>query len=169
MLMNKLTGPLIAVIVSATSLIPFAAMAARNDDAQIRSLEARFAKAVAAKDIDAVMKVYSPHVFVFDVIPPRQYVGAAAYRADWKGFLAGFAGPVKMQITDLVVSTDGMVGYGHSIQRASGVDAKGNAVDLTVRVTDVYRKHAGAWSIVQEHVSVPVDLDTGKADLTSKP
>ncbi|MDQ2860800.1 MAG: hypothetical protein M3T55_08750, partial [Pseudomonadota bacterium] len=84
MLMNKLTGPLIAVVVSAASLIPFAAMAAQKDDAQIRSLEARFAKAVAAKDIDAVMKVYSPHVFVFDVVPPRQYVGAAAYREDWK-------------------------------------------------------------------------------------
>jgi ketosteroid isomerase-like protein len=149
--------------------MPFAAMAAPNDDAQIRGLEARFAKAVAAKDIDAVMKAYSPRVFVFDVIPPRQYVGAAAYREDWKGFMAGFAGPIKMQITDLVVSTDGMVGYGHSIQRASGVDAKGKTVDLTVRVTDVYRKQAGAWSIVQEHVSVPVDLDTGQADLTSKP
>jgi ketosteroid isomerase-like protein len=65
--------------------------------------------------------------------------------------------------------TDGTVGYGHSIQRVSGVDPKGKTVDLTVRVTDVYRKQAGAWLIVQEHVSVPVDLDTGKADLTSKP
>ena len=167
--MNKLTGPLTAVILSAAALVPFAAMAAQQDDAQIRGLEARFAKAVAAKDLDAVMKVYSPDVFVFDVIPPRQYVGAAAYREDWKGVFAGFTGPIKMEITDLVVSTDGMVGYGHSIQRASGVDAKGKPVDLTVRVTDVYRKQAGAWSIVQEHVSVPVDLDTGKADLTSKP
>jgi len=167
--MNKLTGPLMAVILSAASLIPLAAMAAQKDDAQIRGLEARFAKAVAAKDLDAVMKVYSPHVFVFDVIPPRQYVGAAAYRQDWKGIFAGFTGPVKMEITDLVVSTDGMVGYGHSIQRVSGVDPKGKPVDLTVRVTDVYRKQAGAWSIVQEHVSVPVDLETGKADLASKP
>jgi hypothetical protein len=27
----------------------------------------------------------------------------------------------------------------------------------------------GHWLIVQEHLSVPVDLDTGKADLLSKP
>jgi hypothetical protein len=33
----------------------------------------------------------------------------------------------------------------------------------------VYRKLRGHWLIVQEHVSVPVDLDTGKADLLSKP
>jgi hypothetical protein len=25
------------------------------------------------------------------------------------------------------------------------------------------------WVIIHEHVSVPVDLDTGKPDLTSKP
>ena len=40
---------------------------------------------------------------------------------------------------------------------------------MTVRVSDVYRKTGGAWWIVQEHVSVPVDLDTGKPDMTAKP
>jgi len=36
-------------------------------------------------------------------------------------------------------------------------------------VSDVYRKIHGKWLIVQEHVSVPVDLNTGKPDLLSKP
>jgi ketosteroid isomerase-like protein len=40
---------------------------------------------------------------------------------------------------------------------------------VTVRVTDVYRETPAGWRIVQEHVSVPVDLATGKADLQSKP
>jgi hypothetical protein len=40
---------------------------------------------------------------------------------------------------------------------------------LSVRVTDVLRKVNGKWLIVQEHVSVPVDLATAKADLTSRP
>ena len=42
-------------------------------------------------------------------------------------------------------------------------------MDLVVRVTDVYRKLKGKWLIVQEHVSVPVDLATQKPDLLSKP
>ena len=33
----------------------------------------------------------------------------------------------------------------------------------------VYRKIGGKWFIVQEHVSVPVDLETMKPDLMSKP
>jgi len=31
------------------------------------------------------------------------------------------------------------------------------------------RRMGGKWLIFQEHVSVPVDLATGKADLLSKP
>jgi hypothetical protein len=42
-------------------------------------------------------------------------------------------------------------------------------VAKVVRVTDVYRKLKGKWLIVQEHVSVPVDLATQKPDLQSRP
>ena len=42
-------------------------------------------------------------------------------------------------------------------------------IDMTLRVTDVLRKIKGKWLIVHEHDSVPVDVATGKADLTSKP
>jgi ketosteroid isomerase-like protein len=45
----------------------------------------------------------------------------------------------------------------------------GSKFNLTARVTDCYRKINGKWLITQEHVSVPVDLNTGKPDLTSKP
>jgi ketosteroid isomerase-like protein len=38
-----------------------------------------------------------------------------------------------------------------------------------VRVTDGYRKIAGKWLIALEHISVPVDLKTGKASLSAKP
>lgn len=169
MLMNKILAAVVSGVVSTACLAPLAAMAAPTDEAQIQALEARFAAAVNAKDVDAIMKVYAPDVFVFDVVPPRQYVGAAAYRADWTNFFAGLAGPIKFEVTDLVVSTDGTIGYSHSIQHLSGKDPKGGTVDMTVRLTDIYRKQGDAWLIAQEHVSVPVDLATGKADLSSKP
>jgi uncharacterized protein (TIGR02246 family) len=146
-----------------------ACAAASGDEAAIRVLEAQFAAAVAAKDVDGIMKVYAPDVFVYDVTPPRQYAGAAAYRKDWEAFMSGFKGPVKFEVSDLAVEIAGPVAWSHSIQRAAGTDPSGQASDVTVRVTDVYRKTAGGWRIVQEHVSVPVDLATGKADLQSKP
>jgi uncharacterized protein (TIGR02246 family) len=142
-----------------------------KDEAKIRALEAQFAAAFNAKDADAIMKVYLPDesLLVFDVVPPRQYVGAKAYHKDWQDFFASIKGPLKFEISDLKVTAAGGLGYGHSIQRVNGTDAKGQPIDLTVRVTDVYRKIKGNWLIVHEHVSVPVDLDTGKPDLSSKP
>jgi hypothetical protein len=40
---------------------------------------------------------------------------------------------------------------------------------IVARTTDVYRKMNGKWFIVEEHNSVPVDLETMKPDLLSKP
>ena len=80
-----------------------------------------------------------------------------------------FSGPITVELTDFAVATDHNLAYGHNIQRVAGTDKAGKAIDLTVRVTDVYKKIKGHWLIVHEHVSVPVDLDTGKPDLSSKP
>lgn len=147
------------------------AHASGRDDAAVKALEARFAAAFNAKEVDAIMRCYEPGngLVVFDVVPPRQYVGADAYRKDWEGLFSSIKGPVKFEISDLHVATDGNLGYSHSIQHLSGTDTKGQPMDLTVRVTDVFRKIKGKWLVVHEHVSVPVDLETGKPDLASKP
>lgn len=142
-----------------------------SDEAAIEALERQFVDAFNAKDLDAIMKVYAPGsgLFVFDVAPPRQYVGWADYRTDWKAALASLSGSPHFAISDLSITVVGAVAYGHSIQRGMLLQSNGRARELIVRVTDVYRKIRGRWLIVQEHVSVPVDVGTGKADLLSRP
>jgi ketosteroid isomerase-like protein len=134
-------------------------------------LEDRFASAFNAGDVDAIMKVFVPDksLVVFDVVPPRQYVGADAFRKDWTEFFGMFKTPPKFDISDLSLTVDSNVGFGHSIQHLVGTNTQGRPIDLTVRVTDGYRKIDGNWLIVHSHVSVPVDLVTGKPDLSSKP
>jgi uncharacterized protein (TIGR02246 family) len=170
--MKKSAAAITALAFTAALVVPPTAVrAASADETAIKALEARFAAAFNAKDLNAIMKVYVPDesLVVFDVVPPRQYVGAKAYTKDWTDFLGSFKGPPKFEISDLSVSASGTMGFSHSIQHVTGTDTKGQPVDLTVRVTDVYRKVKGNWLIVHEHVSVPVDLDTGKPDLASKP
>jgi ketosteroid isomerase-like protein len=139
--------------------------------ARIRNLEDKLAAAVTARNLDGIMQVYAPDetLFVFDIIPPRQYVGARAYRKDWDDFLGSTSGPLKYDITDVAVSVVGNIAYGHSIQHLVATGVKGDPINLTMRVTDVYRKINGKWAIVQEHISVPIDLDTGKPDFFSRP
>jgi ketosteroid isomerase-like protein len=166
-----LTRAMLACLAAVSAGAISSVRAAPDDEAQIRALEDKLATAAEARNLDAIMQSYVPDetLFVFDVIPPRQYVGAKAFRKDWDDFLGSTKGPLKYTITDLAVTTVGTVAYGHSIQRIVATGIKGDPVDLTTRVTDVYRKINGNWVIVQEHISIPVDLDTGKPDFASSP
>lgn len=145
--------------------------AVSKDEAAIRALEDRFAAALNAGDIDGIMKNYVPGktLVVFDVVPRKQYQGADAYRQDWVDFFSHFKGTPKIAITDLHITVDGNLGFSHSFQHITGTDKQGRPIDRWVRVTDGYRKIDGNWLIALEHVSVPVDLATGKADLSTKP
>jgi ketosteroid isomerase-like protein len=175
--MARLTTWICGAVLAVAVLVAFAApvhaadKAAGRDKAAIEALEARFAAAFNAKNVNAIMRVYEPgqSLFVFDVTPPRQHVGWANYQADWEGTIKATPGPIHFSISHLSVTVVGPVAYGHSIQKVLFTRANGAKAELVVRVTDVYRKIHGRWLIVQEHVSVPVDIDTGKADLLSQP
>jgi hypothetical protein len=96
---------LLAAVVAAFSALPSIGQAKSVDEVKIEALAAAFTAAVNAKDVDAIMKVYVPDesLVVFDIIPPRQYIGANAFRTDWENFVALFKGPVKFEVSDLHV------------------------------------------------------------------
>jgi len=141
------------------------------DEKAIRALYQRYSDAFRAKDINKIMSVYVPDesLVVFDAVPPRQYVGAKAYRKDYEDFFAIFPGPNAGRISDLSVTTAGTLAYAHSIGTFVLTDKSGKQVTWVFRLTDVFRKLNGKWLIVHEHVSWPVDPATGKADFLSKP
>ena len=142
-----------------------------DDEAAIRALEDRFAAAVNAGDVDAIMKNYIPDksLVVFDVVPRKEHLGAEAYRKGWEDFFSRFKGTPKLTIIDLGITVDGNVGFGHSFMNTRGIDMQGHPVDRTVRVSAGYRKIEGNWLIVHEHISVPVDFATGKLVPVTKP
>lgn len=142
-----------------------------KDQADIKALEDHFAAAFRAKDVNAIMANYVPDesLVVFDASPPRQYTGAVAYRKDFTDLFAAYPGPLDFSLTDLEVTTGGgSIAYSHSIQHLIARDKDGKATDMTVRVTDGYKKINGQWLISHEHVSVPVDFATMKPVLDSK-
>lgn len=142
-----------------------------GDEAQIRALEDRFAAAFKAKDVDKIMAIYehSQSLIAFDVVPRSEFAGWDAYRKDWQDFFAAI-GPVQsFAVKDLTIHSDGRLAYGYSFQHYVAESKAGKPIDLTVRVTDVYKNTGGRWLIVQEHVSLPVDLRTGEAELQFHP
>jgi len=161
-------GVLIGVVLVMT--LPASSPAAGNDRAQIMTLYSKFAAAFERKDLDGVMAsyVHDNSLFVFDASPPREFDGWDSYRADYKGFFDLCKGPLREKISEAGITVHDDVAYSHVIAEISGSLKKGGTFDAVLRVTDVLRKLNGKWVIVQEHLSVPVDLFTGKADLKSK-
>jgi ketosteroid isomerase-like protein len=132
--------------------------ASTSDTAEIEALEQRLIDGIMAKDLKQIMSCYSDDVFAYDVVPPRQYVGAAAFQKPWQGFLGLFKGPINAEVNDLVINSDGEIAYSRSVQHISGTTNEGKPFDSTFRITDVYRKSHGSWVIVQEHISMPPDV-----------
>ena len=142
-----------------------------QDIADVKAVENRFMTAFRAKDVNAIMELCVPDesLIVFDVTPPLQRVGAEAYRKDWEEVFSRFEGPLQAAISDEDVTAGGDVAYVLSIHHVTGTMKGGNKVDYTVRVTDGLKKINGKWLIAHTHVSLPVDMRTGKADMQSKP
>jgi ketosteroid isomerase-like protein len=142
------------------------AEAASPDEIAITGVEHKLAGATTAQD---AMKNYDPtdQVTVLDMGgPQREHVGQKDVRADME---KGFAGmkDIKVQFLELKVITDGKLGYARSIQRFTATGPDGKPVDITFRETDLLHKVNGQWKILEQHISVPIDMATGKALMAS--
>ncbi|HVB86676.1 MAG TPA: nuclear transport factor 2 family protein [Candidatus Dormibacteraeota bacterium] len=145
--------------------------AAMSDRAAIEALESSYVEAFDTRDVDGIMKVYArgKQLFVFDVVPPREYPSWDDYKRDWETLFSQFPGPASDKMSEMSITVVGTVAYGHHIEDSVFTQKDGTKKEFVVRVTDVYRKLKDKWLIVQEHVSFPVDVTTGQADLMSKP
>ena len=156
-------GTLIAAFVIAMSI----GTSARADSKdEITDLEHKCASATSA---DQLMECYdkSNDLVVYDLMTPREFDGRDAVRADFQNAFATF-GNAKVEFINLHVVSDGKLGVAESVQHMTATDKSGKPIDTIFRVTDVWRKEKGGWKIIHSHISVPVDLATGKADMQSK-
>lgn len=154
-----------------TAMCVLPAHSQSHDEKEIRALENRLVVAVDSKDVDAIMQGYAPgtELFVFDLGLPRQHTGWNDYKRDWEDFFKVVSGPIKLDIRDLSITAEGNFAYSHCIQHVVWSNKEGSKTELNASVTDVYRKIAGKWLIVQEHLSVPIHIASGMAEMMSKP
>ncbi|MGH8788117.1 MAG: YybH family protein [Cupriavidus necator] len=141
-----------------------------TDEAQIRQRIEGWTKALRAKDLDELMSHYAADIVVFDVPPPLQYDGAAAYRKNWADWFASFRGPVVgYEIRDLSITAGDDVAFCRSLNRITGARTSGEDTDVWVRATVCFRKIGGTWLVTHEHLSVPINMQTYQAVLDLKP
>lgn len=141
---------------------------ARKDVDAIKAKYAMWKEAFGARDLNGIMALYSPDIDAYGASPPLQSNGSDAYRKDYSDFLARFKGPVRVGIPHVHIEQSGPVAYAFGLERLRGTTTSGEKVDMWRRFTDGWKRQDGQWLVEHEHVSVPVDMATGKArqDLT---
>jgi ketosteroid isomerase-like protein len=138
-------------------------------EALIRQRVQDLVKALRAKNIDGIISIYAPNMVSFDIVPPLRYVGADHKRRAWQEVFAVFTGPFAYEVRDLNVTTHGDLAFVHSLNHVNGTRASGRMTDLWLRWTVCFRRIDDVWLVVHDHVSVPADLEHGRAALNLTP
>lgn len=139
------------------------------DEADIRRRIDDGVRAIRARDLAGVMALYAPDIVSFDVQPPLRHVGAAAKRNNWREVFAAYQPPLDYEIRDLTLAVGDDVAFGYSLNRIGGTLPNGRRNEVWLRWTACFRKLDGAWLIVHDHVSAPVDFASGSALLDLAP
>lgn len=144
---------------------------AQSDKASIAALEGRYLKGFNARDVDTIMSIYAPgdQLYVFDAVPPRSQTNWDSVKKGFEALFAAYPGPLDIKTSDLQITPVGPLAYAHLIESGYFTRKDGSRFNYAVRRTEVYRKIKGKWFVVHEHVSWPVDPESGMADLLSKP
>lgn len=143
-------------------------MNSRNDVDAIKARYREWKHAFEARDVKGVMAIYAPNVVAYDLVPPLQLIGSDAYRQDYSNFFAKFKGPIRANFQNIDVDQSGNIAFAFGLERLRGTLTDGKPVDMWIRFSDGWTRQNGQWHVAHEHVSVPVDITTGKAptDLT---
>ena len=129
--------------------------AASNDEAEIRGLIERWAKAVREENREAIRADHDPGILMFDVPPPFLSRGLDAYMATWETFFACSEKPVGFAFHDVEVTCGQDVAFATAIGQCVNIETKGKREPLDFRLTMGLRKIDGRWRVMHEHHSLP--------------
>jgi ketosteroid isomerase-like protein len=131
-----------------------------NEEAEIRALIEERAAAMRDRDAARAVATLADDVVAFELAPPLALgPGAARDEAGLAAWLAGWEGPVGIEIRDLHVETGGDVAWSRALNRLHGTLKGGREVDMWMRSTLGFRREGGAWRIAHGHSSVPFLMD----------
>ena len=123
---------------------------------EVETLLARQRDAIEAKDLDGLMSLYAADVVYFDVVPPLQYVGAAALRGRFTTWFAGYRSALTMEIRQLDIAACADMAVAHWLSKVAGTLQNGQEAGAWVRATSCFARTGDALLIIHEHVSLPV-------------
>lgn len=126
-----------------------------------------YADAVYARDAEALLALYHPHVTVYDMWEHWQYDGQQQWRGMIEGWFASL-GDERVQVTfdDIRSTVTPEMALVHAFVTYAGLNASGERLRaMNNRITLTLTPGETGWLILHEHSSAPADFETGKVNL----
>lgn len=139
------------------------------DEAAVHAVLEAIARAVRSGNVEAMLAQCAPDLVTFDMLPPIRHEGAAGLRSLWAKTLAAFEPPLDYDFQQLHIEVGDDVAFARCLNRFGGTKRDGMQVVNWLRSTFALRRIDGRWKVVHQHVSVPFDMETGKALLELHP
>ena len=131
-----------------------------RDEAEIRNILDDIAKALYAKDAEAMVAHYASDVVIANLAPPLRHKGEEARNTvAIRQWFDTWNGPINVETRDLHIEISGDIAFAHGLSRMSGTKRDGERPDLWSRITFCFRKVNGEWKIAHMHDSVPFYMD----------
>lgn len=118
-------------------------------------------QAVIARDTDILMQQCAQNVSLFDV--STQINGVKEYRAEWEKFTPYFMDGMQISRRDMKLYASESLAVLHCHSKVEHSALKGQLQMPWCRTTLCLQKIQGQWRVVHQHISMPVDMMTGKA------
>lgn len=140
-----------------------------ENETQIKALLDQKIKAIYNKDMEGILAMYTDDVVTFDLKDPLQNAGTGTIKNRLREWFISYQSEINQEYQKLEVYAGDSVAFSHCLTRTYGTSIKGEQQDMWYRTTNGFKKIDNKWLITHEHVSEPIDMNTGMAMFDLKP
>ncbi|KAF0813077.1 hypothetical protein IGB42_02477 [Andreprevotia sp. IGB-42] len=126
-----------------------------KDETAIRTLIEQWAENTRSGALDRVLDGHAADAVIYDVLPPVQYIGTAAYRQSWDDWQPQTQGELRFEVQGLRIHAGEQVAFAYGLIHCGGTLQGGNTFEDWVRATFCLEQHDGQWRITHQHISMP--------------
>ena len=128
------------------------------EESRLRAHVGSWGAAIRAKDVAGTVRHYAADAEIFD-LPPPLVSSLDAFTKGLEWWFTTWTRGVGWEVRDLRLRIGAGVAYATGLVHIHGARTDGTTTDVWTRTTLGFRKHAGAWVLAHEHLSVPFYMD----------
>ena len=130
-------------------------------ETQVRAVLENWAKATRQNRKDEILKNHIPDLVIFDVLPPMKYETAESYRRSWDEWQPETQNEGQFDLENLSITASNDLAFAHCFICCGGTMPDGHKFQDLVRATFCLKKIDGAWKVLHQHISKPIQQSSG--------